>query len=302
MSRAMRALIAATALAIVAVAGAAVYMKSFLDSPLNVPDDGVTFEIAPGTSFAGVSRRLEEQGILSDARRFRWYASWTGKAGSVQAGEYRIAAATTPVDLLEQFTSGDVQLYSFTIIEGWNHRELLAALAEAPQVENTLTDEDWPALLDELGTDSEHPEGMFLPETYHFPKGTTDRELLKLAHSQLQSVLEDEWSRRDTTSPVKTPYEALILASIVEKETARADERARIAGVFARRLNKRMRLQTDPTVIYGIGPRFQRQPDTSRSANRHALQYVHPARTPANTHRDGGTGCDSRGPASGSRY
>ena len=174
----------------------------------------------------------------------------------MQAGEYRIAPGSTPRSLLEQFTKGTVQLYSFTIIEGWNHRELLAALQEHPQVEASMTDEDWPALLESLGAEATHPEGLFLPETYRFPRGTSDKALLKQAYELLQSALAEEWQRRDTESPVATPYEALILASIVEKETARADERERIAGVFARRLNQRMRLQTDPTVIYGIGPTF----------------------------------------------
>ena len=256
MNRVLAAVAVAAAIAIVTVAGLALHMKRFLDTPLDVPADGVTFEIAPGTAFARVSRQLEEQGILSDARRFRWYASWTDKAGSIHAGEYRITPGTTPIELLQQFTSGDVRLYSFTIIEGWNHRELLAALADAEGIVSTLSDEDWPVLLAELGIEHGHPEGLFLPETYHYPRGTTDRELLKQAHRQLEAVLDEEWAARDESSPVATPYEALILASIVEKETARADERAKIAGVFARRLQNRMRLETDPTVIYGIGPDF----------------------------------------------
>ena len=256
MNKVVVTLIAAVILVAGAAAGLALYMQSFLGSPLAVPDEGMTYEIAPGTAFATVSRDLEARGVLSDARKFRWYASWTDKAGAVQAGEYRIESGTTPMELLEQFTSGDVQLYSFTIIEGWNHWELLAALAASENIEATLTDEDWPALLDELGVVHGHPEGLFLPETYRFPKGTTDRDVLKQAHEQLQRVIDEEWRARDSTSPAQSPYEALILASIVEKETGRADERARIAGVFARRLNKRMRLETDPTVIYGIGPNF----------------------------------------------
>jgi UPF0755 protein len=120
----------------------------------------------------------------------------------------------------------------------------------------TMTDEDWPALLEALGAKMTHPEGLFLPETYRFPRGTTDRELLGQAYELMQKVLAEEWVERSSDAPVKSPYETLILASIVEKETARADERPKIAGVFARRLGKRMRLQTDPTVIYGIGPAF----------------------------------------------
>ena len=232
-------------------------MQSFLAEPVVVAADGTSFEIRPGMSVRGRQpENLESRGIISSADMLRWWARWTGDAASVQAGEYRIAPGATPRSLLEQFTKGTVQLYSFTIIEGWNHRELLAALQAHPQVEASMTDEDWPALLESLGAEATHPEGLFLPETYRFPKGTSDKAVLKQANELLRSALAEEWQRRDTESPVGTPYEALILASIVEKETARADERERIAGVFARRLNQRMRLQTDPTVIYGIGPTF----------------------------------------------
>ncbi len=231
-------------------------MNHFLSTPLAVAGDGAPFEIESGTSFGEVSRRLEDDGIVSSADMLRWYARWSDKAASVQAGEYIIESGTTPAALLEQFTSGSVRLYSFTIIEGWNHRDLLQALHSHPQIAAMMTEEDWPALLSQLGTETHYPEGLFLPETYRFAKGTSDRSLLTQAYELMQVALKEEWAVRDTTSPVKTPYEALILASIVEKETARADERERIAGVFARRLVQRMRLQTDPTVIYGIGPEF----------------------------------------------
>ena len=138
--------------------------------------------------------------------------------------------------------------YRFTIVEGWNHRDLLAALHATETIAASMTAGDWPGLLAALGASVTHPEGLFLPETYRFPRGMTDRDILRQAYELMQQVLEEEWQQKGDT-PVKTPYEALILASIVEKETARADERPRIAGVFARRLDKRMRLQTDPTVM-----------------------------------------------------
>ena len=231
-------------------------LDRFLHTPMTVPAEGTSFEITPGATFHGISRQLQEAGIVSNGAMLRGYARWTGQANGVQAGEYRILSGTTPAALLDQFTSGDVQLYSFTIVEGWNHWDLLRAMQAHPQIDARMTDEDWPALLAELGAETLHPEGLFLPETYRFPRHTTDQTLLKQAYGFMQAALAEEWAQRDTTSPVTTPYEALILASIVEKETARADERAKIAGVFARRLNKRMRLQTDPTVIYGIGPGF----------------------------------------------
>jgi UPF0755 protein len=133
---------------------------------------------------------------------------------------------------------------------------LLQALQANEAIAASMTEEDWPALLEEFGAPIMHPEGLFLPETYRFPRNTTDRQLLSQAYTLMQEVLDEEWRARGEDAPVKTPYEALVLASIVEKETARADERPRIAGVFARRLANGMRLQTDPTVIYGIGPGF----------------------------------------------
>ena len=250
------AIVAVLAVAVGTAAFGALYMHRFLNAPVNVSETGVDFEIAAGSSFGRISRDLAERGIISNARLLRAYARWTGDASEVQAGDYRIMPGVTPKGLLEQFTSGDVKLYSFTIIEGWNRWDLLKALHDQPELDASLTDEDWPAFLESLGAATQNPEGLFLPETYRFPRATTDRAMLKQAYEQMQATLNDEWSQRAEGIAVNSPYEALILASIVEKETARADERARIAGVFTRRLQKRMRLQTDPTVIYGIGPGF----------------------------------------------
>lgn len=243
-------------LLVLVAAFAAYQLNTFLHTPVTVADSGVDFVIEPGTPFRTVADDLATQGVINDARALRLYARLTGKANAVQAGDYLISAGTTPADLLEQFTSGDVKLYSFTIIEGWNQYELLEALRGDPHIEASLTHEDWPALLDQLGAEGGHPEGLFLPETYHFPRNTSDRDVLREAFNLMQQVLAEEWASRSEETLATTPYEALILASIIEKETARADERQRISGVFSRRLNKRMRLQTDPTVIYGIGPEF----------------------------------------------
>jgi len=243
-------------LLVLGAAVAVVQINSFLNTPVEVDDAGVDFAIEAGTSFRRVSNTLAEQGIISNSRLLRGYARWTGQAATVQAGDYLIKQGTTPAELLEQFTSGDVQLYSFTIIEGWNQWDLLRALHDEPNIDAKLTDEDWSALLEELGAGLDHPEGLFLPETYRFPRNTSDREVLAQAYDLMQEVLAEEWAARSEGLPIATPYEALILASIVEKETARGDERPRISGVFTRRIEKRMRLQTDPTVIYGIGRGF----------------------------------------------
>lgn len=256
MNRLVTALVGA-ALMLAILAGAGLWkMNSFMDTAVNLPDEGTMFIIAPGSSFATVTRDLVTQNIIEDDFWYRLHARRSGDAGAIQAGEYKLEAGATPRTMLEQFTNGAVLLYSFTIIEGWNHRDLLQALHANEAIVASMTDEDWPAFLESLGAAVTHPEGLFLPETYRIPRNTTDRQLLSQAYELMQSVLEDEWQARGDVIPVQSPYETLVLASIVEKETARADERPRIAGVFARRLETRMRLQTDPTVIYGIGASF----------------------------------------------
>jgi len=247
---------AVLALAVVATAYAAIQFRSFLSTPVSVESEGVDFEIASGASFRTVSDELQDLGLISNSRMFRIHARLTDQAAAIQAGEYRITHGTTPAELLEQFTSGAVQLYSFTIIEGWNQWDLLQALHDDSNIDASLTQEDWPVLLGELGEQRTHPEGLFLPETYRFPRNTSDRDVLRQAYELMQTVLAEEWSDRAEKLPINSPYETLILASIIEKETARGDERPRISGVFTRRLEKRMRLQTDPTVIYGLMPTF----------------------------------------------
>jgi len=213
-------------------------------APLPIAEGGVEFEIPAGSSFASVSRKMVAAELIANDRWLRLYVRWHDKAGAIQAGDYLIEPGATPKSLLDQFTNGAVR------------REVLQALHATDTVKATMTDEDWPALLESLGAEVMHPEGLFLPETYRFPRGTTDRALLAQAYGLMQTVLTEEWDERSDDAQVQSAYEALILASIVEKETARVDERPKIAGVFARRLDKRMRLQTDPTVIYGIGPAF----------------------------------------------
>ena len=227
-----------------------------LSSPLPVTESGIVFEISPGSALVTISDTLATQGILKNPQIFRWYAQLTGHAGSIRAGEYIIKNGSTPRDLLDKFVSGDVALHSFTIIEGWTFHQLVQALSEHDAVGHSITIEDWPALLKLLGVPATHPEGMFLPETYRFPKYTKDVEILRQAFKMMQNTLANEWATRSKDLPLKNSYEALILASIIEKETALTDERSKISGVFIRRLEKGMRLQTDPTVIYGIGESF----------------------------------------------
>jgi UPF0755 protein len=230
--------------------------RRFLDTPVDVLATGSVFEVRPGMAFGQISAALVDDGIIEDATYLQLYARFAGVAARVQAGEYEIAPGTTPITLLEKFVSGDVRLHSFTIVEGWTFRELLVALHTDAGILNSMEFEDWPALLQGIEAPADYPEGLFLPETYRFPKGTSDADLLRQASDLMQKTLADEWLGRAPESPVASPYEALVLASLIEKETALATERPRISGVFARRLEQRMRLQTDPTVIYGIGVEF----------------------------------------------
>ncbi len=256
MKRLIGPLVALLLVATLAAATVVIQVNRFMTTPLPIAEAGLDFEIPSGSSFAAVTRSLIAAGVIDGDRWFRLYVRWSKQASAIQAGEYLIETGATPMSLLQQFTSGAVRLYAFTIVEGWNHRDLLRALHAHEAIAAAMTDEDWPALLDSLGADVTHPEGMFLPETYRFPRNTSDAVLLGQAYDLMQDVLAEEWQARSSTAPVVSAYEALVLASIVEKETAKADERPKIAGVFSRRLQKRMRLQTDPTVIYGIGPGF----------------------------------------------
>jgi UPF0755 protein len=227
-----------------------------LDAPGPAPE-AVVFEVPQGMSLARIATRLEEAGVVRHARLFEWYGRGSGLAGKVRAGEYRIPARSTPREVMDRLVSGEVILHSLTVVEGWTFRQMRAAIVAHPALRTTLEGVPDEAIMARLGRDGDHPEGWFLPETYRFPRGTSDLELLRIAHDAMQRALDNAWATRRDDLPLNTPYEALILASIIEKETGLAEERPQIAGVFSRRLERGMRLQTDPTVIYGLGPEFE---------------------------------------------
>lgn len=231
-------------------------LQHYLDSPLPITNDGYVLQVPPGTSFSTVARRLADDGMAHPAPVLNAYARLTGDARRMRAGEYLFAAGTTPRSLLADLVAGRVLLHRLTLVEGWSLRDILRVTRAEPALRATLASTDPRRVARELGLPFDSAEGAFLPETYLFPRGTTDRELLLRAHEALQAELDRAWSDRAADSPLKSPYELLILASIVERETALAGERAQIAGVFSRRLQRGMRLQTDPTVIYGLGERF----------------------------------------------
>ena len=239
---------------LLALATAGVFGWRYLETPMAVPTDGEWLEVPPGTPLTKVTAELAARDVLTQPRLLSLYARLTGDATRIHAGEYQIAAGTSPRGLLRQLVGGQVFLHQVTVIEGWRFEELLAALRAHPAIEPSGL--DGPAIMRALGKEGLHPEGQFYPDTYRFPRGTGEVEILQQAHGALEAALAAAWTGRRPDVVLKTPHDALILASIVEKETALAGERRRISGVFHRRLERGMRLQTDPTVIYGLGSGF----------------------------------------------
>jgi UPF0755 protein len=221
---------------------------------LNIGPEGTRIQIASGTPLRRVSEELAARNLFAHPRLLTWYARATGDATQIRAGEYHLVQGTTALTLLAKLVSGQVYLHQLTIIEGWRFRELLAAVRAHPAITpGTL---DGAELMAAIGAPGVHPEGQFFPDTYSFPSGTPDIDILRTAHRALLDKLDAAWLRRSPDTLLATPYEALILASIIEKETALPAERRLISGVFQQRLRRNMRLQTDPTVIYGLGETF----------------------------------------------
>ena len=256
MNRALQAGALLTFVAIAVFLGWNRYERHWLREPIAGLVEPAVFDVPRGASLTSVARRLERAGFMERPGSWLRHAKREGLATRLKAGEYRLQPGTSPEMLLEQFVAGDVILHALTLPEGWTFRQALAALQSHSEVKAELKGLDDAAILARLGLRDPHPEGLFFPDTYRFPRGTTDRELLRQAHARLETELASAWSRRAPGLPYHTPYEALIVASLVEKETAAADERPLIAGVFVNRLRKGMRLQTDPSVIYGIGDNF----------------------------------------------
>ena len=213
-------------------------------------------EIAPGQTLAAIADGLAARGVLDHPRLWTLFARYSGKAARVRAGEYALRPGTTAEGLLDLLVSGHVLLHPVTLIEGWTFAEALAAVQANPVVRTTLKGAPAAHTMELLGGSVVAPEGQLFPDTYLVPRGATDLEVLKLAHARLEERLAAVWQQRRADLPLRSAYEALILASIVEKETGAADERPRIAGVFVNRLRHGMRLQTDPTVIYGLGAAY----------------------------------------------
>ena len=238
----------------VAAVAATLLCGRILHTPLSVPEAGAWLHVAPGTPLRRLTNDLGERGVLQAPHVLSAYGRLSGEATRIQAGEYLIPYGSTPLTLLEQLVSGEVYLHQIIVVDGWRFEELVATLRDHDAVDAAELDPD--TVMAELGKPEIHPEGQFFPDTYHFPRGTPALEILERAHAGLEERLDTAWSGHRPTGVLQNPYEALILASIIEKETALPEERRRIAGVFHRRLERGMRLQADPTVIYGLGGDF----------------------------------------------
>ena len=251
----------------------AMTLNHWLYDPLPLVEDTV-IRIQKGDNLSKVAYRLENEGVINSARLLVLYARAT-KQTTVKIGEYLLPKNSHRVSLLSLLQSDNVLSYKVTLVEGKTFQDFLLRLKSNEKIVSTLNDDvGYPELLRQLNIDLKHPEGWFFPDTYQFSAGITDVELLQQAHQRMQTVLAEEWDNRAESLPYQSAYEALIMASIIEKETGVAYERPEIAGVFVRRLQKGMRLQTDPTIIYGLGKDY-----TGNIRRKHLRQ-----KTPYNTY------------------
>lgn len=259
------------------LAGAALWVLQGLKS-LDVAgslEQPQLFAVPAGTAFSQVARQLEQQGLVPDSLWLRVYGRLYPQKTLVQAGEYEFVDSQSPKQRLQIMLDGDTKHWSLQFIEGWTFADVRKALAAVPRLQQKTTDWSDAQIMAAVGAEGEHPEGRFFPDTYQFVSSNSDLDVLQRSFDRMQSVLAEEWAGRAAGLPYKTPYEVLIMASIVERETGAPNERQQVAGVFVRRLQKGMRLQTDPTVIYGMGSLYKGR------ITRKDLQ----TRTPYNTYR-----------------
>jgi len=228
----------------------------FANRPLALASSPIDLSIEHGGTLTSVTQQLIESGVRMRGWDFRLLARLLGKASSIKAGSYEIEPGTTPLALLAMLTRGDVRQESIALIEGWTFRQVRAALDAQPALQHEtrgLSDAD---ILQRIGANEAHPEGLFFPDTYLFARQSSDVALLRRAYREMHMHLRTAWDARPQGLPYNSPYEALILASIIEKETGKPEDRPPIAAVFINRLRAGMLLQTDPTVIYGLGASF----------------------------------------------
>ena len=248
-----------------------------LSKPVSMTEP-VLFDVSSGTAFSGVARQLETRGLVEKSLWVRIYGRLYPDQAKIKAGEYEFTDGMTAEVMLEKMVEGDTKHWSVQFIEGWAFSDMRAALASTERLEKLTAQWSDAQIMEAVGAAGEHPEGRFFPDTYLFTSSESDLDLLQRSFQRMENVLAEEWEGREEGLPYDSAYEALIMASIVERETGAPHERGQVAGVFVRRLQKGMRLQTDPTVIYGMGDKYKGRIGT-RDLRTH---------TPYNTYRING--------------
>ncbi|MDQ3195886.1 MAG: endolytic transglycosylase MltG [Burkholderiales bacterium] len=256
MTRAKRYAATFAALVFVAALAAAGWLAYYAHQPLQPAQLPLSFAVEKGSSLRSVARQMVGYGIIHEPWQFIAIAHILGQATKIQAGSYELIAVITPLQLLDKITRGEVSQSQITFIEGWTFKQLRKALQDHRALKNDLSAMSDAEILQALGLDESSPEGLFFPDTYSFQNGSSELSILRRANLAMQARVDELWGKRPAGLPFADPYEALILASIIEKETGAESERAMIAAVFVNRLRLGMRLQTDPSVIYGIGDKF----------------------------------------------
>ncbi|TAK71769.1 MAG: endolytic transglycosylase MltG [Betaproteobacteria bacterium] len=247
-----RIFLLALCLALLASAGLGWYALS----PVTLRTDPADFSIRPGSSLRSATRQMVESGVELNAWQFNLLGRLLGKAGAIKAGSYEVGRGVTPLALLDKLGAGEVSQAELVFIEGWTFRQMRAALDADVDVKHDSVALSDAEIMGRLGAAGRSPEGLFFPDTYLFGKGTSDLDILKRAYKAMDRQLQAAWQQRAPDLPYRSPYEALIMASVIEKETGQATDRSLIGGVFVNRLRIGMMLQTDPTVIYGLGEKF----------------------------------------------
>ncbi|HZW14388.1 MAG TPA: endolytic transglycosylase MltG [Noviherbaspirillum sp.] len=243
---------------VLAIAAAAAGMAFWSKQPIiGAGEQAIEFSIQPGSGVRSSMRQIARAGVPVNPLLLSVLARLTGKSAKLKAGHYELKPGTSPLALIDQLVRGEFAQESLVIIEGWTFRQMRQAIAAHPALKHDTLALSDAELLAKITSDYKQPEGLFFPDTYLFAKGASDLQVYRQAHALLEKRLEEAWARRDPSLPYKSPYEALIMASIIEKETGLKSERNMIAAVFVNRLKRGMLLQTDPTVIYGMGDKFQ---------------------------------------------
>jgi len=245
-------------LCLVLAIGGGGYFMYWAQEPITGPEaEAIEFSVIPGSGAHAAGQQIAEAGVPIRPLLFNLLARVTNKSSKIKAGSYELKPGTTPLRLIDQLARGEFAQEQLTIIEGWTFRQMRAAIAAHKGLKHDTIALSDAEVMNAIGSDYKQAEGMFFPDTYLFAKGASDLQIYKQAHAMLLTRLNDAWAKRDPSLPYKSPYDALTMASIVEKETGQKSERGMIAGVFVNRLKLGMMLQTDPTVIYGMGVKYE---------------------------------------------